>query len=404
MTGSRNDGSTVFTSARLISGDASAGAEDVPCRVWPGDRPFAIFAAFLDWNLGDFIARNIYAAAVKMRFERVKLAVYFRDDRPYKQDVLALNPYIDQVIFGTGTQGLPIEVFHATGRFPIKGTERFFQAGHAHPDLLLVPSMMMAADLLRFERLPLFAIPENRRQGLESRLVQLGLDPGRWFCCVFYRQPNYAQRGAAPHRDVDDRTYETLVNWIIDELGGQVVRLGHPEMRRFPERPGYVDLSAVPNEFLLQATAVSRARFMIMTPSGPAMLPGAFRVPCASTNAVDFQGIWHEGDIVLCKHLFDPAGRRVPLTSLLREGTLHQHVFAHKTTREGFRLLDNTAEELKQAARILYERTADTSSWRSPAAADLGAADNRFVTPAPFRRPLNFVEFPHLAPSFPRSN
>jgi putative glycosyltransferase (TIGR04372 family) len=371
--------------------------------VWPNDRPFRIFAAFLDWNLGDFIARNIYAAAVRMCFKRAKLTVYFRDDRPYKQDVLALNPYIDQVVFGTGTHGLPLEVFHATGRFPIRGTERFFQAGHAQPDLLLVPSMMMAADLLRFDRLPLFAIPKDKQKGQEGRLIQMGLDPEKWFCCVFYRQASYTHRGPAPHRDVDDRPYETLIDWIIDELGGQVVRLGHPEMRRFADRPGFVDLSAVPNDFFLQAAAISRARFMIATPSGPSMLPGVFRVPCALTNALDFQGALNDSDVVLCKHLFDPAGQRVPLASLLREGALHQHVFARKTTREGFRLLDNTTDELKQAARILFARTADTPSWRRTTTGSPGNTDGRFVTPRSFCRAVNFVEFPHLAPSLAKS-
>lgn len=390
---------TVFTTARLISSSPNAPIEDFSFRVWPDDRPFKILAALLDWNLGDFITRNIYAAALKMRFKRAKLTVYFRDDRPYKKDVLALNPYVDQVVFGTGTYGLPIEVFNISGRFPLRGAEQFIDAGHRRQDLFLVPSMMMAMDLLRFEYLPVFAIPEGKRSSLESRLVQLGLDPERWFCCVFYRQPNYSPRGAVPHRDVDDRAYETLVNWVIDELGGQVVRLGHPEMRRFPERRGYIDLGAVPDDFLLQATAISRARFMVMTPSGPSMLPGAFRVPCALTNAADFESVWHDSGIVLCRHLFDPNGRRVPLASLLRRGLLHSNMIKRMVTDQGFHMLENTVEELKQVTRILFERTTDVPCWRPQVAADNVMADNQFVTPRPFQRAVNFVEFPHLAPS-----
>lgn len=42
-------------------------------------RTIKIFAAMLDRALGDFLTRNLYAAAVRMLFETVKLTVYYRD-------------------------------------------------------------------------------------------------------------------------------------------------------------------------------------------------------------------------------------------------------------------------------------------------------------------------------------
>lgn len=363
-------------------------------------RTIRIFAVALDRTLGDFLSRNIYAAAVKMQFKSAKLAIYYRDDRSYKKDLIAINPYIDDIVAVSEGEVVPIDFFYsATDRFPTLGADSFIKRRLADPDIILTPSMMGVEDLLRFDRHPIFRIPEDRTSELSDRLVELGLDPNRWFCCLFYRQPNYGHRGPTAYRDVDDRPFEALARYVIEDLGGQVVRLGHPEMRSFDLGSGFVDLSRLKDEFMVQAMAVSRARFMVATSSGPAHLPGAFDVPYVVTNSLSILAVWTPAGMIMPNHLIDPQGRRVDVRQLLDVGRLDWDS-VRLALRNGCRVLENSAAELSAAARMLYERTVDCQGWRPPAVVPPFMPPNRYGIFQPYRRKVSIVEFPEFWPKF----
>jgi putative glycosyltransferase (TIGR04372 family) len=363
------------------------------------DRPVKIFAAALDPMLGDFLTRNIYAAAVKMHYANARLALYYRDDRPYKRDLVAINPYVDQKIVVSGDRTTALDVFNAThDRADVPGTLDFIKHGLADPDIVLTPSMMGVEDLLRFDRHPIFRIPEDRVPGLSDRLVGLGLDPGRWFCCLFYRQPTYGFRGATAYRDVDDRPFEALARYIVGELGGQVVRLGHPEMRPFDLGPGFVDLSRLKDEFMVQAMAVSRARFMVTTSSGPAHLPGAFDVPYVVTNSLAILGVWTPAGMIMPNHLVDITGRRFDIRELAAMGVLDWGSIRHIIRNRACRLVENSFEELREVSNLLWSRTTDCPGWRAPVIAPTPAPTNRIDILQPYRRTVTVVEFPQYWP------
>jgi putative glycosyltransferase (TIGR04372 family) len=382
----------------LISG--SSRPVLLPIRRKKRDRVIKIFAAALDRTLGDFLTRNIYAAAVKMQFRSAHLALYYRDDRPYKSDLAAINPYVDDVIAVAGKDAVPIDFFFSSrDRTPIPGANNFIERGLADPDIMLVPSMMGVEDLLRFDCHPIFRIPPERVSEVTDRLITLGLDPGRWFCCLFYRQPTYGFRGATAYRDVDDRPFEALARHIIDDLGGQVVRLGHPEMRPFDLGPGFVDLSRLKDEFMVQAMAVSRARFMVTTSSGPAHLPGAFDVPYVVTNSLSIWAVWTPAGMIMPNHLIDPKGKRVDVRRLLDAGRFDWDS-VRRALQNGCRVVENSFEELRAIANLLFERTADCPGWREPAPAPTPAPTNRLGIFQPYRRKVTIVEFPELWPKF----
>ena len=75
-----------------------------------------------------------------------------------------------------------------------------------------------------------------------------------------------------PVRNGGPGSYRQAIDHIIDKLDCQVVQIGHPEMKPFPQRDGLVDISGIRNAFMLQAFALSRARFMIGGASGPIAL------------------------------------------------------------------------------------------------------------------------------------
>jgi hypothetical protein len=231
-----------------------------------------IFAAMLDRALGDFIIMNLYAAAVKCQFTDAFMTLYFHDDRPYKKDILDLNPHLNKALEAGPTVNLPIEYFYGFGdRAMLPGADQFIKMGLAFPDVILTPSMVSARDPLRFDYLPYLAIPTPRQAVLDQELVDLGLDPNRWFCCLYYREPGYKPGAGVPRRDVSPEPYRQITEWIIRDLGGQVVRIGHPGMTPFPDMPGFVDLSRLEDRFMLQANAVARARFGVVTDSGPVL-------------------------------------------------------------------------------------------------------------------------------------
>lgn len=358
-----------------------------------------IFAAAIDRTLGDFLTRNIYAAAVKMHFSDARLAFYYRDDRPYKKDLVALNPYIDQRVIVHGDNAAAIDLFYDAGdRHPLPYSVDFRRRGLADPDILLVPSMMIVQDLLRFDRYPTFQIPTDRKAALEARLVELGLNPDRWLCCIYYRQGNFDLRGKTSYRDVDDRPFESLARHVVENLGGQVVRLGHSTMRPWDIGRGFVDLSRLKDEFMTQATAVSLARFMISTSSGPGHLPGAFDVPYAITNTLSIWLVWKSSDLILPGHLIGPDGTRVDLRRLVDNG-----LFNHDSTRamveqRGFRLVENTSGELCALADMLHGATTDCAGWRRSVPPSPPPPPNFFGFPQPYRRKVNIVEFPQHWP------
>ena len=78
-------------------------------RVLVTDRPFTIFAMLLDRTLGDFIYRNLFAATVRLRFRNSRLIVYYRPDRPYKDPIIGLNPYISWAWKSEGSNAIPID-------------------------------------------------------------------------------------------------------------------------------------------------------------------------------------------------------------------------------------------------------------------------------------------------------
>lgn len=363
------------------------------------DKPVKIFAAALDRTLGDFLTRNIYAATVKMHYANARLALYYRDDRPYKRDLVAINPYIDQKVIVSGNRTTALDVFYAPhDRANIPDTLDFIKHGLADPDVFLTPSMMIVEDLLRFDRYPIFHIPEDRVSELSDRLVNLGLDPNRWFCCLFYRQPNYGHRGSTAYRDVDDRPFEALARYIIGELGGQVVRLGHPEMRQFDLGRGFIDLSRLRDQFMLQAMAVSRARFMVTTSSGPAHLPAVFDVPYVVTNSLSIWAAWTPAGMIMPNHLLDVNGKRFNIRELAAMGALNWASISHFVRNRACRLVENSVEELCAVADLLWSRSANCAGWRAPASLPAPKPVNRVDFLGPYRRPVTVVEFPQYWP------
>jgi putative glycosyltransferase (TIGR04372 family) len=360
-----------------------------------------IFACLLDRALGECIIKNVICAGIKFHYDDAHLIMYYKNDRPYKRDIFALNPYIDTVVEVGEESVLPVEYFYPNAdRRLLAGDQDFIDRGLALPDLFITPSMMQTSTLYRCEYVPYLRVPTDRRPALDDRLVELGLDPNKWFCCIFYREPGYEYRPESPYRDVGPDSFIALTEWIIREAGGQVVRIGHPGMSKFPQQPGFVDLAALDDGFMLQANAVARARFALMTSSGPGHLGAALGTPQAICNAYGLMGILRPDDLTLPKELRGPDGRLFDIEQGLEDGSWSEASVRRMILEEGFQAIENSPEELIELAKMMMKRSEDVQAWRPTRdiKSELLALKppNEYRIPEPFKQSVSVVRFPHL--------
>jgi putative glycosyltransferase (TIGR04372 family) len=155
-----------------------------------------------------------------------------------------------------------------------------------------------------------------------------------------------------------------LTDFIISQ-GGQVVRIGHPQMTRFPEQEGFIDLAQIEDQFMLQAHAVGRARFMIGSLTGTSHLGSAMNTPTAITNCVDppyVPGCWRDHDVVLNVSCFDRDGRRITVRELIESGDQNSVSLSHRVKSDGWTVKQNSPAQLVAVAKELMETTADCTA------------------------------------------
>ena len=343
------------------------------------DRPVVIVALMLATALGDFIEYNLFAASFKRQYRNAKLIAYYRRDRPFKDAIIEMNPEIDEIWVKSGRDTVHAEHFNVS---PGGGDPVASDALARYVDVILTPSMMDRTRLPTLPSLARFRIPDGRVDDLEQMLVDGGLDPARWFCVLHYREPNYEGRGANADRDLHPDHPIAITRYIIEELGGQVARIGHPEMSPFPKIDGFFDLSRGATDIQLQAAAVRRSRFFLeLSPSGPMSLALCFEVPIARCNALILAGPAAVGSIVLNQHIVGPDGATVPIDVCVEKNLLNGTVMPFMLRNRGYRFVRNSLSELKSAALDIFETTADCPAWREAQLETPGIAADHVAWP-----------------------
>lgn len=356
-------------------------------------------ALCLNRTLGDFAVGLCFAASVKRLFDHARLAVYFHDDRPYKRPLIRACPEIDVLFEYDPDQMMPLEAFDSAFGGPVTVPDPRWRENRFHfADLVLTPSMMLDKFFGNFEQPARLRIPPEDIPILKERLMAAGVDPERWFTVLHYREPNYGGRPADPLRDMDPAVLQNVSNTIIDELGGQVVRVGHPEMAAFEARDGFIDLAPLEGgDFMLQLFAMSRARFMIAGASGPHNCAAALGTPTGLFASTSRYGVWNAADAQLHSHIFTPTGERVdPALALERE--IHAGVILNEYLRRGYQVRLASGPEIAAMARHLWGQTSDTPGWRTHWYEREVQKPNRFVWPPQAGSRAQNLFFPELAP------
>jgi putative glycosyltransferase (TIGR04372 family) len=289
-----------------------------------------------------------------------------------------MNPEIDEVWAKNGRDTIHAEHFNVSPDADLAASEALSR----HADIILTPSMMTRARLPTLPSLARFRIPDGRVDSLEQILIDGGLDPALWFCVLHYREPNYEGRGANTDRDLRPDHPIAITRYIIEELGGQVVRIGHAEMSPFPKMTGFLDLRRVTTDIQLQAAAVARSRFFLeLSPSGPMSLALCFAVPVARCNALTLAGPAAVGSVVLNQHIVGPDGATVPIDVCVEKNLLNEIVMRLMLRSRGYHYVRNTLSELKSASLDIFKATADCPGWREAKPEAPGIATDHVAWP-----------------------
>ncbi len=368
------------------------GGEPAPPGASP-ERPFRITLPLVAASFADQLFAVKTAAAIASNFSHSEAHLLSQAIMPYTADILELYPFPGIIRwFESPRDWYPIRFYDGVG-----GVQQQQQSdGENWPeqDFILPPMMASQVTLRGPEDCPL-VLPEAWHDDLDAQLQRLGLDPNHWFCCLHYREPTYTHKQVSNIRDVNPDNYLAVRDHVISELGGQVIRLGHPEMAPWPDREGFVDLSRLPASWRLQFRAMSQARFFIGSGSGATGIAVAFNIPSAHTDIGDFYTGRAE-DILLTYEVVSPDGRRLMQQDLFDSG-LFSVFDLQSNIRAGapYRIRRNNIEELTTAARQIHARTADISGWRTPAEPKI-TGRNSFLWPPQSKIRPNFVDLSAL--------
>lgn len=354
---------------------------------------FAIFGILGFRALGDFALAVMICAYLKRKIRNAALLVYAQNDRPYKSDLVNLCPDIDDKVFASGA-AVPLDWLDIAGENPNRAPLEIVNRGFVHASLVLSPRMISAAvENCAFEFVRCLRIPEALEAELRAKLIAAGASEDRWLVCIHARQDGYRYRQPASPRSVDPAPFFQLADHIIDDLGGQVVCLGSANMAPAPVRPNLIDLTKEEN-FILQAYALSRARFAVVTDSGVQHVANGLGVPFAVTN-LELMGAVIVGrrEVGAFHHQHLLLSRRV-----FRKDDLSDRPERHgKMVRvtDGIIMADNTASDLRAITERMVEMTDDCQGWRETyVEAAIEAADS-MTFPMPSRSPpLNWARPP----------
>lgn len=342
-----------------------------------------IFASLSARTLGDYVGYAVIASSIKERFDDAELFVYIRDDRAYKPHVARCIRNARAVLsMPVGGGSIPIDFFDSHAGRPSLDS-KFWEDSSLHLTDIVLAGNMMREGMLNAMPSTTLAPPPETVAPSDAALASHGLDPSKWIATVYWKEDGYAHRGFNPIRTITDPTpYLALIRYIVEQLGGQVVRLGHPTPTELPKLPGVVDLAKVQGSEWLQMYAVARSRFFIASSSGPAAYGPAFGVPTANTDQNLCYGVWGANDYVLTQGIMTADQRWYRQTEAFDAGLLYL-----ETDLKTFRKLSrNTAQDLCHAADEMMRVSADCTGWREFKVREVtGPRPNSVTFPLPFR-------------------
>lgn len=210
-------------------------------------------------------------------------------------------------------------------------------------------------------RPPLLALTDSDRAFGRAVLRAMGVPDGAWFVSLHVRSSGFHRReeaAAQAYRNAAVESYLPLVREVVGR-GGWVVRLGDPSMPPLPPTPGAVDYARGPHKGdRMDVFLCAACRLYVGGPSGLIHVPTTFGVPCLATNWVsNALPVYGACDLFIPKRVHsDRLGRVLTFDEWLHPSNRGRYVIGTEMAAAGLRVIDDTPEELREAAAEVLDR------------------------------------------------
>jgi len=212
--------------------------------------------------------------------------------------------------------------------------------------------------------------PAEEKQG-KKIMGQMGLDRHCWFICFHSRDTAFeASLASKPkglllghiYRNAEVKTYLEAAEYIAS-CGGYAVRMGSVVAEKISNitPPRIIDYSFTHRSDFGDIYLISKAKFFLGNSAGIFFVATIFGVPLALANFVPLEVLtpFREGDLFITKKIWSyEKGRLLTFREILE---IDQNRYANPNQNE-FRVIDNTAEEIRELAQEMNERLDGTFS------------------------------------------
>ncbi len=211
---------------------------------------------------------------------------------------------------------------------------------------------------------PLLSLRPDDGDHAKQALAAMGLPPDAWYVILHCRSAGFhATLADESLQDAHIATYLPALAAIVAR-GGWVIRMGNAKMPKLPPMPGVIDYvhTGLQTDRLDVALAAS-ARMAIGSSSGFGTLPQIFGVPVLWTNITPHRDVGAgPDDLVIFKRLRRTAdGRDLTFAEMTRPPLGSQNT-PYVFDQHGITSIDNTAEEIQDAAMEMLDRGKGTEA------------------------------------------
>ncbi len=186
----------------------------------------------------------------------------------------------------------------------------------------------------------------------EAGLRALGIPEGaKWVYLIVRDSAKHPNLPYHSYRNTDINTYVMAAKLLADR-GYYVVRVGKNVLQPMPvEHPRIIDFASMdPHDDFMSVFLGAHCAFCLSSGTGPDAIPVIFRRPICYVNYVPIEYLqtYHRGSLAIWKH-HEKDGKRMTLAEIYASGAGH-FLRAEQFEDEGITLVDNTPEEIAQAA------------------------------------------------------
>jgi len=216
------------------------------------------------------------------------------------------------------------------------------------------------------DRPPLLKLNHAHRQRGREALRRLGLPEGAWFVCLHVREGGFNPENQNLHnyRDADINNCHLAIKTIA-AMGGWVIRMGDPSMKKLDGLPNFINYAhSQEKSDWMDVFLCAECRLFLGTTSGLFLMSTAFGVPCALTNMTPLASqAFGSKDIYIPKLMRDKkTGHYLRFPDVFESPTAN---FRHSQLYHdaGIELEENTPEDINDLVQEAMLRL--TNRWTS---------------------------------------